>query len=135
MRQSILFVALMLAAVLATGCELGGEDPFEGGDLYLDPVIEPNPPTLGEHTIYITVTTDTGEIVPDAEFEVDVGMPIQGISSSEIPQVTPLGGGEFEIYPVTFDQAGKWEVSIVAYRTTEDDVYQEGYRVLDYIVE
>ena len=125
------FLLLLVPIFLFSSCELGDDGTFEGGTFYIDVSVSPNPPVVGNNTFLITVTTTEGAPVNDATITVTVEMPIQGTVLAVDPPVSNLGSGQYRIGPVNFDQAGLWEITIVAERGQEDGVWVKEYTVTE----
>jgi nitrogen fixation protein FixH len=108
---------LMVAFTLVLGCgdsNPGGQQPTGETKLTLEVTVSPDPPTVGQNTMTITVTDQDGKAVTGATITVDPQMPMHGHGSSEAAVVEDQGAGTYRAHPVTFQMPGSWEVTVKA---------------------
>lgn len=111
-RLDRLVVSMLLAA---TGCTGEGPSPVDpSGDLDVTAAFEQGPPHAGRNTLVVDVADAGGEPVDDAIVTVDPQMPAHGHGSTEEPVVEPGTAGRYVAYPVTFQMAGTWLVTVTA---------------------
>jgi hypothetical protein len=112
----IRFAALCLPALLAfTGCTGEAQSLVDqGGDLDVTAAFDQGPPRAGRNTLVVHVADARGEPVGDAVVTVDPQMPAHGHGSTEDPVVEVGTAGRYVAYPVTFQMAGTWLVTVTA---------------------
>lgn len=104
-----------LAAALATACTGDGTSPTDqGGDLDVTAAFDPEPAHAGQNTLVIHVADAQGDPVDGAVVTVDPQMPAHGHGSTEDPVVEAESGGRYVAFPVTFQMAGTWLVTVTA---------------------
>ena len=107
----------ILLAVLAAGCaptEEGADGGGEAGALQLEATTAPDPPTVGQATLTVTVLDAARQGVAGVTLAVDVSMPAHGHGAPETPAITDAGDGTYTVFPVTFSMPGTWQVTVTA---------------------
>jgi nitrogen fixation protein FixH len=108
----VAWMGLVLGAAACTG---GGEDPSaQDGDLDVAAAFDPAPPAAGRNTLVVDVADAAGNPVAGTTVVVDAQMPAHGHGSTEEPVVQEDGPGRYVAFPVTFQMAGSWVVTVTA---------------------
>jgi hypothetical protein len=104
----ILFIALFLLIPL-TGCRRAGQDLSDVG---VKVAVNPNPPSVGEATVTLTLTDAQGRPISDARVELEGNMTHAGMAptTSEPAEIAP---GRYQA-PLEFGMAGDWFILVRA---------------------
>lgn len=104
----ILFIALFLLLPLS-GCRRAGQDLSDVG---VKVAVNPNPPSVGEATVTLTLTDAQGQPISDARVELEGNMTHAGMAptTSEPAEIAP---GRYQA-PLEFGMAGDWFILVKA---------------------
>ena len=72
----------------------------------------PAPPLRGNNAWRVSITDDQQAPLDDMTITIFPWMPDHGHGTPSVPQIAPLGGGEYSIDPVNLWMAGYWEATI-----------------------
>ncbi|MEM1007390.1 MAG: FixH family protein [Myxococcota bacterium] len=89
--------------------------------------MSPEQSVTGQNTMFLTLRSKDGTPFEDAKIQVIPDMPQHGHGSSEQSIVTPMGDGEYKVFPVTFQMPGAWQIRIQV--NVQGKVQQEVFSV------
>jgi hypothetical protein len=100
---------LLLLGLLLAGCRQAGQDLPDVG---VDVTVNPNPPSVGEATVTLTLTDAQGRPISDARVELEGNMTHAGMAptTSEPAEIAP---GRYQA-PLEFGMAGDWFILVKA---------------------
>ena len=110
--QWFTIVSLVLVGLLVlSGCQRESAEEA-GGDaaINIDLRTEPDPPMMGEATLYVTLEDAGGEPIHDASVSIRGDMDHAGM----VPVIRDVEGGEAGVYTVPFEwtMGGDWIVTV-----------------------
>lgn len=72
---------------------------------------DPAPPQIYDNVWELQVSDASG-MLEGATLEIEPRMPDHGHGSPRVPQITDMGGGDYEAKRVNFNMSGYWEVHV-----------------------
>lgn len=114
MRRSTLAFALLLAALTAvvSGCRESQQAATSNDDVNFALEITPEPPTVGEATLLVTLTDNEGNPITDATVAVNGDMNHAGMVPVE-REVSENTDGVYEV-PFEWTMGGDWILTVTA---------------------
>lgn len=104
-----LVIALALA-LPAMGSEYMVQKTVNG--LAVEATIDKNPPAMGDNTVTVVITNQSGAPVTDAKVRVDYGMPaMPGMPAMNYKSDATQNGDAF-VAPINFSMSGAWNVAV-----------------------